>query len=186
MDRDLLIFERGESGRRCATFPDAGDPAVPIPDEMHRKDAPALPEVSELELVRHYVNLSSMNFSIDTAFYPLGSCTMKYNPKVHERAARLPDFAGLPTPSLMQLPPRRRYAFLWEMDGNIGRRNGNGRLYVSAGGRSAGVNSSASLLNRGVPPREAGIPRQIVLIPDSAHGTNPATAAMFAAFRWRR
>ncbi len=175
MDRDLLIFERGESGRRCATFPDAGDPAVPIPDEMYRKDAPALPEVSELELVRHYVNLSSMNFSIDTAFYPLGSCTMKYNPKIHERAARLPDFAGL-HPLADAVSSQAALRVLWEMDGILAAVTGmDGFTFQPAAGAQGefvGISLIAAY------HRERQDRRQIVLIPDSAHGTNPATAAM--------
>lgn len=175
MDRDLLIFERGESGRRCATFPDAGDRAVPIPDEMYRKDAPALPEVSELELVRHYVNLSSMNFSIDTAFYPLGSCTMKYNPKIHERAARLPDFAGL-HPLADAASSQAALRVLWEMDGILAAVTGmDGFTFQPAAGAQGefvGISLIAAY------HRERQDRRQIVLIPDSAHGTNPATAAM--------
>ena len=92
---EKLIFERGAPGRRCATFPMAVDSGAAIPTTMRRDIPAALPEVGELELVRHYTALSQMNFSIDTQFYPLGSCTMKYNPRVHEKAARLPEIAGL-------------------------------------------------------------------------------------------
>ncbi|MDP6039925.1 MAG: aminomethyl-transferring glycine dehydrogenase subunit GcvPB, partial [Candidatus Latescibacteria bacterium] len=95
MDRDLLIFERSASGRRCTTFPKAGESRTAIPEGMRRETPPALPEVGELDLVRHYTALSRMNFSIDTEFYPLGSCTMKYNPRVHEKAVRVPEIAGL-------------------------------------------------------------------------------------------
>ena len=95
MDRDILIFERGAPDRRCVAFPAAVDSGTAIPETMRRDIPPGLPEVSELELVRHYTALSQMNFSIDTHFYPLGSCTMKYNPRVHEKAARIPQIAGL-------------------------------------------------------------------------------------------
>ena len=76
MDNDRLIFEKGASGRRCTRFPDPGQPVPEIPEAVRRERPPVLPEVSELELVRHYTGLSQMNFSIDTCFYPLGSCTM--------------------------------------------------------------------------------------------------------------
>lgn len=175
MDRDLLIFERGESGRRCTRFPDAGDAFVPIPDGMYRSDAPALPEVGELELVRHYVNLSSMNFSIDTAFYPLGSCTMKYNPKVHERVARLPDFAGL-HPFADETASQAALRVMWEMDGILRAVTGmDGFTFQPAAGAQGefvGISLIAAY------HRENQDDRQVVLIPDSAHGTNPATAAM--------
>jgi glycine dehydrogenase subunit 2 len=175
MDQDLLIFERGEKGRRCVTFPDAGAPVVPIPDGMYRNDAPALPEVSELELVRHYVRLSSMNFSIDTAFYPLGSCTMKYNPKVHERAARLPDFAGL-HPFADASSSQAALRVLWEMDGVLKAVTGmDGFTFQPAAGAQGelvGISLIAAY------HREKQDSRQVVLIPDSAHGTNPATAAI--------
>ncbi len=175
MDRDLLIFERGGSGRRCTRFPDAGDAVVPIPDGMYRNDAPALPEVSELELVRHYVNLSSMNFSIDTAFYPLGSCTMKYNPKVHERVARLPDFAGL-HPFADKEASQAALRVLWEMDRILTAVTGmDGFTFQPAAGAQGefvGISLIAAY------HRENRDNRQVVLIPDSAHGTNPATAAM--------
>ena len=175
MDKDRLIFERGEKGRRCTRFPDAGAPVVPIPDGMYRHDAPALPEVSELELVRHYVSLSSMNFSIDTAFYPLGSCTMKYNPKVHERVARFPDFSGL-HPLADGASSQAAVRILWEMDGILKAVTGmDGFTFQPAAGAQGefvGISLIAAY------HRERKDSRQIVLIPDSAHGTNPATAAM--------
>ena len=89
-----LIFEKSRSGRRAfAQAPsDAAD--VSIPDEFLRSEAPLMPEVSELQVVRHYTRLSQQNFSIDTQFYPLGSCTMKYNPRACNAVALMPGFAG--------------------------------------------------------------------------------------------
>jgi glycine dehydrogenase subunit 2 len=94
-----LIFEHSRPGRIATALPEAGVPEVPL-DEIvgatHvRREPAALPEVSELDLVRHYTRLSQRNYAIDTGFYPLGSCTMKYNPKVNEDAARLAGFARL-------------------------------------------------------------------------------------------
>ena len=113
MDRDVLIFERGAPGRRCVAFPAAVDSGTAIPETMRRDVPPGLPEVSELELVRHYTALSQMNFSIDTHFYPLGSCTMKYNPRVHEKVARLPQIAGLHPLSDNAQPALQ---VIWEME----------------------------------------------------------------------
>ena len=175
MSKDLLIFERGERGRRCTVFPDADEPVVPIPEGMRRRTAPALPEVSELELMRHYVGLSTMNFSIDTVFYPLGSCTMKYNPKVHEWAARVPEMAGL-HPFADEACAQPALQVLWEMEQVLKEVTGmDGFTFqpaAGAHGEFVGISLIAAY------HRERGDPKRVVLIPDSAHGTNPATAAM--------
>ncbi len=89
-----LIYEICRAGRRAVALPDVDVPETAFPDGMLRGELP-LPEVSEIDVARHYVRLSQMNHAIDTGFYPLGSCTMKYNPKVNEAAARLPGFAAL-------------------------------------------------------------------------------------------
>jgi len=173
MVKDQLIFERGEAGRRCATFPDPGYCDTPIPEQFRRKTPPALPEVSELELVRHYIALSRMNFSIDTEFYPLGSCTMKYNPKVHERAARAPEIAGL-----HPLSPASQAALkvIWEMEQVLVAVSGmDGFTFQPAAG-AQGEFVGISLIAAYHRARKSE--KKVVLIPDSAHGTNPATAAM--------
>src|SRR6476619_3440115 len=95
-----VIFELSESGRRCHRTPACDVPSSQplsalIPQEQLAQQPPPLPEVGEIDLIRHYTNLSARNMSIDTNFYPLGSCTMKYNPKRHERLAALPGFAAL-------------------------------------------------------------------------------------------
>ena len=94
-----LIFERSTPGRRGYRLPDLDVPEVPvtdlIPEEFLRDEAPALPEVSELEVVRHYTQLSRLNHGVDVGFYPLGSCTMKYNPRVHEDVTSLPGLASI-------------------------------------------------------------------------------------------
>ena len=97
MSVEKLIFEKGAPGRRAATMTAMDVPTESlesmIPANMLRKDPAPLPEVSEIEVVRHYTHLSQRNFGIDTGFYPLGSCTMKYNPKINEDMAALPGFA---------------------------------------------------------------------------------------------
>ena len=94
-----LLFDLSKPGRRCHRLPPSDVPAKPasglIPKEQLADAPPPLPEVAEIDLIRHFTNLSQRNMSIDTNFYPLGSCTMKYNPKRHERLAALPALAGL-------------------------------------------------------------------------------------------
>ena len=174
-DADLLIFERSKAGRRCATFPGPGETRQEIPESMRRDTPPALPEVNELSLVRHYVGLSRLNFSIDTEFYPLGSCTMKYNPKVHEALARTPELAGL-HPLADEAHAGPALQVIHEMEQALMAVTGmDGFTFQPAAGAQGefvGISLIAAY------HRAQGNPRRIVLIPDSAHGTNPATAAM--------
>src|ERR1700738_1279094 len=99
MSVETLIFEKGATGRRAATMPALDVPTERledmIPTALLREDPAPLPEVSEIEVVRHYTHLSQRNFGVDTGFYPLGSCTMKYNPKLNEDIAALPGFARI-------------------------------------------------------------------------------------------
>src|SRR5256886_4627454 len=99
MSIESLIFEKGAPGRRAATMTAMDVPAESlesmVPESMLRKEPATLPEVSEIEIVRHYTHLSQRNFGVDTGFYPLGSCTMKYNPKINEDMAGLPGFAHI-------------------------------------------------------------------------------------------
>ncbi|MBO2534051.1 MAG: glycine dehydrogenase (aminomethyl-transferring), partial [Thermoactinomycetaceae bacterium] len=94
-----LIFELSKPGRVAYSLPEPDVPAIEpeevLPEELLRDEPPELPEVSEPDLVRHYIELSRRNYGVDNGFYPLGSCTMKYNPKVHEDVARLPGFARI-------------------------------------------------------------------------------------------
>ena len=92
-----LIYEKSQPGRRASALPRYENlpPAPEIPDELRRSEPPRLPEVPEFELIRHFTELSTRNFGVDTGFYPLGSCTMKYNPRINERLAALPGFARL-------------------------------------------------------------------------------------------
>ncbi|MBI4241818.1 MAG: aminomethyl-transferring glycine dehydrogenase subunit GcvPB, partial [Candidatus Rokubacteria bacterium] len=96
---DKLIFELSAPGRVGYSLPEAdvpnADPAALLPARHLRASPPALPEVSEFDVIRHYTRLSQLNYAVDTHFYPLGSCTMKYNPRLNEDMARLPGFAGL-------------------------------------------------------------------------------------------
>ena len=103
---NALIFEKGRPGRRGSTLPRLDVPeASGVTADLERGEAAGLPEVSELDVVRHYVNLSRKNMGIDTNFYPLGSCTMKYNPKLHERIAAMPAFSfSMRSGSMVRVP----------------------------------------------------------------------------------
>ncbi len=178
-DDELTIFERSRAGRRAFTPPplDVPDRDLDelIPVELRRTDAPRLPEVSEPEIVRHYNRLSKRNFDLDTGFYPLGSCTMKHNPKLHERVAALPGHARLHP---LQNPEQAQGALelMWRLQTALGEISGlpHVSLQPSAGshGELAGV-----LLTRAF-HEDRGEHRTKVLTPDSAHGTNPATVTM--------
>ncbi len=90
-----LIYEKSQAGRRAASLPRYDLPPVDVPEALRRAEPPRLPELAEPELVRHFTELSTRTFGIDTGFYPLGSCTMKHNPRVNERVVQLPGFRDL-------------------------------------------------------------------------------------------
>jgi glycine dehydrogenase subunit 2 len=173
----LTIFEKGASGRRAFSCPELDVPQVDglLPEGLRRSQEPRLPEVSEPELVRHYVNLSKKNFDLDSGFYPLGSCTMKHNPRLHERVAALPGHARLHP---LQSPARAQGALelMWNLERSLAEIAGlpHVSLQPSAGshGELAGV-----LLTRAF-HADRGDTRTKVLTPDTAHGTNPATVTM--------
>lgn len=174
-----LIFEHSAPGRVAASLPDAGVPEVPLEEIVgadHLRREPAqLPEVSELDLVRHYTRLSQRNYAIDVGFYPLGSCTMKYNPKVNEDAARLPGFSRLhpnTPPDLAQ----GALELLWRLEAMLCEISGMDRVTFQP---SAGAHGElASLMMIRAYLEDRGERRTRVIVPDSAHGTNPASAAM--------
>ena len=178
-DDGLTIYERSRSGRSAFTPPALDVPERPLdellPPALRRAQAPRLPEVSEPEIVRHYNRLSKRNFDLDTGFYPLGSCTMKHNPKLHERVAALPGHAKLHP---LQDPARAQGALelMWRLQEALGEIAGlpHVSLQPSAGshGELAGV-----LLTRAF-HEDRGEVRTKVLTPDTAHGTNPATVTM--------
>ena len=178
-DDELTIFERSVSGRRAFVAPPLDVPARPIdellPAALRRAEGPRLPEVSEPEIVRHYNRLSKRNFDLDTGFYPLGSCTMKHNPKLHERVAALPGNARLHP---LQDAARAQGALelMFRLQQSLSEISGlpHVSLQPSAGshGELAGV-----LLTRAY-HEDRGDHRHKVLTPESAHGTNPATVTM--------
>ena len=176
-DRAVTIFERSRPGRRAFVAPELDVPRDEhaLPERFRRAEPPRLPEISEPEIVRHYNRISKRNFDLDTGFYPLGSCTMKHNPKLHERVAAMRGNARLHP---AQAPRRAQGALqlMWELQRALAEIAGlpHVSLQPSAGshGELAGV-----LLTRAY--HEArGEDRHKVLTPDTAHGTNPATVTM--------
>ena len=178
-DDELTIFERSKPGRRAFVAPPLDVPEHPgeelLPAALRRAEPPRLPEVAEPEIVRHYNRLSKRNFDLDTGFYPLGSCTMKHNPKLHERVAALPGHAKLHP---LQDPARAQGALelMWRLQEALAEIAGlpHVSLQPSAGshGELTGV-----LLTRAF-HEDRGERRTKVLTPDTAHGTNPATVTM--------
>jgi glycine dehydrogenase subunit 2 len=174
-----LLFDLSQPGRRGARLPACDVPARPIAELLPRESLasapPPLPEVSEPQVVRHFVNLSKLNMSVDTHFYPLGSCTMKYNPKRNERAARLSGMADLhpyqPEETLQGL-----LEMLWLLQEMLQEISG---LPAASLQPAAGAHGElTALLVAAAYFRDRGERRTKVLVPDSAHGTNPASATM--------
>ncbi len=178
-ERATTIYEKSKNGRRAAVLPDAGVPETPIgdliPANLLRSEAPNLPEVAEPEIVRHYNRLSRRNFDLDSGFYPLGSCTMKHNPRLNERVAALPGHARLHP---AQDPRRAQGALelMWLLQASLSEICGlpSVSLQPSAGshGELAGL-----LLTRAY-HADRGEVRTKVLAPDTSHGTNPASVTM--------
>ncbi|OGV75404.1 MAG: glycine dehydrogenase (aminomethyl-transferring) [Lentisphaerae bacterium RIFOXYB12_FULL_65_16] len=176
-----LIYEKSFPGRRGTSLPELDVPAGnALPPTLLRQKPAELPEVSELDGVRHFVNLSRRNVSVDTCFYPLGSCTMKYNPKFHDRIADLPGFADL-HPLLPQLRhggalTQGALAVLYETEtllcDLLGFAAFTMQPLAGAHGELTGVMMMAAY------HKDRGEKRSVMLIPDSAHGTNPASAAL--------
>ncbi len=171
------IFELSSPGKIGAALPDAGVPETELPAHLLRDDDLAgLPEISETEVVRHFTRISQRNFCIDTGMYPLGSCTMKYNPKIHEEAARLPGFAFI-HPLQAEETVQGALQLTYELQEILAEISGFDQVCLQpaagAQGEFAGILVfRAYHLDRGDDQRDE------VLCPNSAHGTNPATAAM--------
>jgi len=169
------IYELSSPGRVGVEFPAPDVPRAPLPEELERQDLP-LPELSELDVVRHFTHISNLNYSIDFGFYPLGSCTMKYNPKVNEAAARLPGFAH--THPLQPIETvQGNLALMFELQEWLKEISGMAAVTLQpaagAQGEYVGV-----LIMRAYHISRGDRKRTKMLIPDSAHGTNPASSAM--------
>ncbi len=170
-----LIYDICQSGRRAVSLPACDVPETPLPEGCERTNLP-LPEVAEIDLMRHYVRLSQLNYGIDTGFYPLGSCTMKYNPKVNEVAARMPGFAALhPLQSAESVQGAMGLIFnLQELLAEIA---GFAAVTLQPAAGAHGELTGVLIMRKYLYDRgETG--RDVILVPDSAHGTNPATTSM--------
>jgi glycine dehydrogenase subunit 2 len=171
------LFERSRPGRGGGKIPHPPKDALDrIPASARRTAPAALPELNELEVVRHYVNLSQLNFAIDTGFYPLGSCTMKFNPKLNEWAARLPGFANL-HPFAPDEIAQGTLQLLWELEGALAAISGMVAVTLQPAAGAQGE-LTGILMIRAYHRSRGDADRDEVLVPDSSHGTNPATATM--------
>ncbi|WP_010585063.1 aminomethyl-transferring glycine dehydrogenase subunit GcvPB [Schlesneria paludicola] len=174
-----LLSELSHAGRRGAEFPSSDVPGWPLEDLIPASELaaapPALPELAEPDVVRHFVNLSTLNMSVDTHFYPLGSCTMKYNPKRHERLSRLPGIVDIhPHQTVGNI--QGLLELLYEMQEMLAEISGLPAVSLQP---AAGAHGElAALFVAAAYFRDRGEKRTKVIFPASAHGTNPASAAM--------
>lgn len=174
---DKLIFELSKPGRTGYSLPEnAFGNAPEIPENVARKAELPLPEVSEVDVVRHYTNLSQMNFGVDTGFYPLGSCTMKYNPKVNEEIASMPGFLGL-HPLQPESTVQGALEVYWNMEKALASITGMSAFTFNP---CAGAHGELTglMIMRQYHIMHGDLKRTKVIVPDSAHGTNPASAAV--------
>ena len=175
-----LLFEQGAPGRRGFRFPICDVPEIALedalPPESLRREAAPLPELSELEVIRHYVRLSRRNYAVDVGIYPLGSCTMKYNPKVDEEAADLTGFRRL-HPYQPDETVQGALELMYHLERFLCEIAGLARASLSPAAGAHGELLGLMLIRAHHAARGEG-DRSEILIPDSAHGTNPASAAM--------
>ena len=174
-----LLFELSQPGRRAAMYPACDVPARPLaellPAQHLAQQSPDLPELTEPDVIRHFTNLSTLNMSVDTHFYPLGSCTMKYNPKRHERLASLPGLIDL-HPYQDEASQQGMLSILFELQEMLGEIAGLPAVSLQPAAGAHG--EMTALLTAAAYFHERGEQRTKVLFPQSAHGTNPASAAI--------
>ena len=173
--REPLVYEISAPGRCGVRMPEPDVPLAPLPEGLVRDDLP-LPELSQMDVVRHYLRLSQLNYGVDKGFYPLGSCTMKYNPKINEETARLPGIA-LTHPLQNPDASQGNLTILWSLQEFLKEISGFAAVSLQpaagAHGEFAGI-----LMIRAYHLSRGDAKRNKILIPDSAHGTNPASTAM--------
>ncbi|MBF0492887.1 MAG: aminomethyl-transferring glycine dehydrogenase subunit GcvPB [Deltaproteobacteria bacterium] len=173
---EVLLFEKTSPGRMGYSLPENDvTEKVDLASELLREDVPLLPELSELDVVRHYTRLSQWNYSIDTGFYPLGSCTMKYNPKVNEEAARMSGFLKV-HPAQDSSTLQGALQLMCELQKDLAVMSGMDAVTLQP---AAGAHGEfTGLLMVRAYHTHKGNPRKKIIIPDTAHGTNPASAAL--------
>ncbi len=174
-----LIFERGAKGRKGYSLPrldvDRVSPENIWPRKLIRQDLEGFPEMSEVEIVRHFTRLSQWNYGVDSGFYPLGSCTMKYNPKVNEELARLSGFAGA-HPYQPEEISQGALQLMYDLERFLCEISGMDRATLQPSAGAQGELTGMLMIRAYLTDR--GNPRQKVLIPDTAHGTNPASSSL--------
>lgn len=171
-----LIFELSQPGRRGYTLPKNRFGNYEVPDSMRRKSDAALPECDEMTVVRHYTNLSANNFGVDNGFYPLGSCTMKYNPKINEEMASLPQFVNL-HPLQPADTTRGAEAVCTLLSKSLCALTGLHAFTLKPFAGAHGELTGLMVIKKYHESR-GDMARRLVIVPDSAHGTNPASAAV--------
>ncbi len=173
-----LIFELSKTGRAAADIPQSDIPETDIAsfiDTKYLRDNLDLPEVSESDLVRHYTNLSRRNFGVDLGFYPLGSCTMKYNPKINESVAAFPEFTSL-HPYAPEAFAQGNLQLLHTMQRILCNIFGMVEFTLQPAAGAHGELTGVMMIKKYF--EQKGENRRIILIPDTAHGTNPASGAL--------
>ena len=170
-----LIFERSRAGRRAGRPPRPDLPVPELPDGLRRARAPRLPELAEPEIVRHFTALADRTFGVDTGFYPLGSCTMKHNPRVHERAASLPGFRDL-HPHAEDEDAQGALELMWHLQEILAEVAGLPAVTLQPAAGSQGELTGLMLMRAYFADR--GEERDTIITADTAHGTNPASVAM--------
>ena len=177
MTEAKLIYERSLPGRRGLEVPRPDLPVPEVPDDLARKEAPRLPEVSEPEVLRHFTRLSTRNFGIDSGFYPLGSCTMKYNPRVNERLANLPGFRDL-HPLVEEDAAQGALELEWRLQEILREITGLDAVSLQPAAGSQGEITGLMLMRAYFADRGEIEQRRGIVVPDTAHGTNPASVTM--------
>ncbi len=171
-----LVFDFAKPGRRGVTLPAPDVPETALPESM-RRESLNWPEVSEIDVIRHYTRLSQKNHAIDIGFYPLGSCTMKYNPKINEAVARYPGFAGI-HPYQDERTVQGALELMWELQEMLAEISGFGAVGIQPAAGAHGEFTGVLVIRAYHEAKGETAQRRKILVPDSAHGTNPATAIM--------
>jgi len=171
-----LIFEKSRSGRRASTLPRYDLPPGDLPADLRREHPPRLPELAEPEVLRHFTELSTRTFGIDTGFYPLGSCTMKHNPRVNERVVALPGFRDL-HPLQDEDGAQGALELEWRLQEILAEVTGLDAVSLQPAAGSQGEVTGLMLMRAYFADRGEA-ERDEIVVPDSAHGTNPASVAM--------
>jgi glycine dehydrogenase subunit 2 len=172
-----LIYERSRPGRRASSLPAHDLVAPAVPPGLARQEPPRLPEISEPELIRHFTELSTRNFGIDTGFYPLGSCTMKHNPRLNERAVTLPGFKDL-HPLQEEDGAQGALELMWRLQEILAEVSGLHGVSLQPAAGSQGELTGLMLFRAYFADRGEDEQRREIVIPDTAHGTNPASVTM--------